>query len=135
MVCWKLLCPAATHIDFLVYSAVVITLIHYKFQLQFWYGITGLLLQWCCYIHWYSGFLNSNFNPSFILFVKKNRRRIIWFVCCYVSTLKLSLYDLVSCCITLFLHLAFTSFHIDFSGFPYENHLVKIGFVVLMIYG
>jgi len=47
----------------------------------------------------------------------------------------LGLYDLVSCCITMFLHLIFTSFHTDFAGFPYENHLVKTGFVVLMIYG
>jgi len=54
---------------------------------------------------------------------------------CYISTLKLDLYDLVSCCITLLLHLVFTSFHTDFASFPYENHLVKTGFVVLMIYG
>ena len=46
----------------------------------------------------------------------------------------LGLYDLVSCCITLILHLVFTSFHTDFVDFPYENHLVKISFVVLMIY-
>jgi len=54
---------------------------------------------------------------------------------CYISALKLGLYDLVSCCITLILHLVFTCFHTDFAGFSYENHLVKIGFVVLMIYG
>jgi len=54
---------------------------------------------------------------------------------CYIYAFKLSLYDLVSCCITLFLHLAFTSFHTDFVGFPYENHLVKTSSMVLMIYG
>jgi len=35
----------------------------------------------------------------------------------------------------LIFHLVFTIFHTDFVGFPYENHLVKIGYVVLMIYG
>ena len=54
---------------------------------------------------------------------------------CYISALKLGLYDLVRCCITLILHLVFTSFHSDFVGFPYENHLVKTSFVVLMISG
>ena len=48
---------------------------------------------------------------------------------CYISALKLGLYDLVSCCITLILHLVFTSFHIDFVGFPYTSY------VVLMISG
>jgi len=51
---------------------VVIVLIHHRFLLQFFYGIIGLLLQWCCYTHWYSCFfllrneldiLNSQF-PS-----------------------------------------------------------------------
>jgi len=51
----------------------------------------------------------------------------------YIFALKLGLYDLVSCCITLILHFVFTSFHIDFVGFPYENHLVKTSYVVLMI--
>jgi len=50
---------------------------------------------------------------------------------CYISALKLGLYDLVSCCITLIFHLVFTSFHTDFGGFPYE----KTGYVVLMIFG
>ena len=54
---------------------------------------------------------------------------------CYISVFKLGLYHLVSCYITLILHLVFTSFHTDFVGFPYDNHLVKTGFVVLMIYG
>ena len=36
--------------------AAVITLIHHRSLLQFWYGITGLLLQWCCYTYWYYGF-------------------------------------------------------------------------------
>jgi len=52
---------------------------------------------------------------------------------CYIFALKLGLYDLVSCSITLISHLVFTSFDIDFVGSPYENHLVKTGFVVLMI--
>jgi len=70
--------------------------------------------------------------------VKTNRERIIWFVCCYICYIyafKLSLYDLVSFCITLFLHLVFTNFHTNFADFPYENHLVKTGSVVLIIYG
>jgi len=53
----------------------------------------------------------------------------------YIFAFKLGLYDLVSCCITLILHFVFTSFHTDFAGFPYQKHLVKIGYVVLMIYG
>jgi len=54
---------------------------------------------------------------------------------CYISALKMGLYDLVRCCITLILRLVFTGFHTNFAGFPFENHLVKISYVVLMIYG
>jgi len=83
-------------------------------------------------------FLNFVFTPSTILFVKTNRGN--YMVCmllsiCYISAFKLGLYDLVSCYITLILHLVFTSFHTDFVGFPYENHPVKTSSMVLMIYG
>jgi len=54
---------------------------------------------------------------------------------CYIFALELGLYDLVSYSITLISHLVFTSFNNDIFGSPYENHLVKTGFVVLMIFG
>ena len=92
--------------------ATAIDLIHYKILLQFWYGITDLLLQLCCYTHWFYDFLlkkcigyfwfsNSFLNFVFILcltlFVKTNRGRIVWFSvlcwCCYYWFI-----ILVSCC-------------------------------------
>ena len=63
-----------------------------------------MLLQWCCYTHWFSGLLcccymlvfNARNSvvciPSFILFEKTNRGRIVWFyvLCCCCYTMGLS---------------------------------------------
>ena len=82
-----------------VNSIAAIALIHYRFLLQFWYGITDLLLQWCCHTRRFSSFLLNKwvswilFLSLFLLyFVKTNRGRIIWFsmlYCCSLSGLNL----------------------------------------------